>query len=600
MQIKNNLLVVTTRVILHHPPARDPRKKRLRREGYVRDRASLPGAPESRRVALVEDDEPGPGEEVQDVFPPGVGKGHSPLDGPRVEITDNDNMPNGAEHALLQTINLVAEVLDGLVWGELATEESYIPTPYPDESSATSVTPYHDFLWVPGPESSSTETVWDPNSWVPVPILFADQERVGTEIFEDWPGRYGLLASAFCLFECGSKNTALTRTRTCLLSEETGETRGAVFLLVALVSAPDAVETSVRPSAGTGRMTERWAPEASLHDHPSFEPATHPSDSQVLEAKQLISVLFAQISNCHTLLAPIWFCQPDLENSRFSRGLLNRFRDLGLLLPFAGVFFEAAPARFSCLLSFFDRRLSQFPKGECGAGPCELRDVDGSDAGIRAAAGAGTPTRAGTKAAAGTSSVCVEAEKKTGFGAGSNSLSSGLPDEEPLCRFARFLAWPDELELEANQTRFMTSRSCFTSFNLIFRHSSISPRKSSSFGISSLSPLPQFPGARTSVCPAPIHTRCRTCWGSPVAMQSPISASMPHFLAKDRSSWLLITYWRGPSAVRGTNQSLQQDRNTPRTPQHAPVERRWKDTRNAGSKRRRRAKLAQKRIKTVS
>ncbi|KAG8279349.1 hypothetical protein J6590_107588, partial [Homalodisca vitripennis] len=111
-------------------------------------------------------------------------------------------------------------------------------------------------------------------------------------------------------------------------------------------------------------------------------------------------------------------------------------------------------------------------------------------------------------------------------------------------------------------------------------------------------PLPQFPGARTSVCTAPIHTRCRTCWGSPVAMQSPISASMPHFLAKDRSSWLLITYWRGPSAVRGTNQSLQQDRNTPRTPQHAPVERSWKDTRNAGSKRRRRAKLAQKRIKT--
>ncbi|KAG8245982.1 hypothetical protein J6590_095307, partial [Homalodisca vitripennis] len=112
-------------------------------------------------------------------------------------------------------------------------------------------------------------------------------------------------------------------------------------------------------------------------------------------------------------------------------------------------------------------------------------------------------------------------------------------------------------------------------------------------------PLPQFPGARTSVCPAPIHTRCRTCWGSPVAMQSPIPASMPHFLTKDRSSWLLTTHWRGPSAVRGTHQSLQQVRDTPRTPQHAPVERRWKDTRNAGSKkRRRRAKLAQKRIKT--
>ncbi|KAG8321797.1 hypothetical protein J6590_038475 [Homalodisca vitripennis] len=94
-------------LILHHPPARDPRKKRLRREGYVRNRASLPGAPESRRVALVEDDEPGPGDEVQDVFPPGVGRGHSPLDGPRVEITANDNVPSGAEHALLQTINLV-------------------------------------------------------------------------------------------------------------------------------------------------------------------------------------------------------------------------------------------------------------------------------------------------------------------------------------------------------------------------------------------------------------------------------------------------------------------------------------------------------------
>ncbi|KAG8333232.1 hypothetical protein J6590_005991 [Homalodisca vitripennis] len=99
MQIKNNVLVVTTRVILHHPPARDPRKKRLRREGYVRNRASLPGAPESRLVALVEDDEPGPGDEVQDVFPPGVGRGHNPLDGPRVEITANDNVPSGAEHA---------------------------------------------------------------------------------------------------------------------------------------------------------------------------------------------------------------------------------------------------------------------------------------------------------------------------------------------------------------------------------------------------------------------------------------------------------------------------------------------------------------------
>ncbi|KAG8262041.1 hypothetical protein J6590_061772 [Homalodisca vitripennis] len=120
--------------------ARDPRKKRLRREGYVRNRATLPGSPESRRVALVEDDEPGPGDEVQDVFPPGVGRVHSPLDGPRVVITANDNVPSGAEHALLQTINFVAEVLDGLVWGEVATEESYIPTPYPDESSSTSVT----------------------------------------------------------------------------------------------------------------------------------------------------------------------------------------------------------------------------------------------------------------------------------------------------------------------------------------------------------------------------------------------------------------------------------------------------------------------------
>ncbi|XP_046686127.1 uncharacterized protein LOC124371816 [Homalodisca vitripennis] len=131
MQIKNNVLVVTTRVILYHPPARDPRKKRLRREGYVRNRASLPGAPESRRVALVEDDEPGPGDEVQDVFPPGVGRGHTPLDGPRVEITANDNVPSGADHALLQTINLVAEVLDGLVWDEVATEKSYIPTSNP-------------------------------------------------------------------------------------------------------------------------------------------------------------------------------------------------------------------------------------------------------------------------------------------------------------------------------------------------------------------------------------------------------------------------------------------------------------------------------------
>ncbi|KAG8326946.1 hypothetical protein J6590_029700 [Homalodisca vitripennis] len=69
---------------------------------------------------------------------------------------------------------------------------------------------------------------------------------------------------------------------------------------------------------------------------------------------------------------------------------------------------------------------------------------------------------------------------------------------------------------------------------------------------------------------------------------------MPHFLTKDQSSWLLTTHWRGPSAVRGTHQSLQQVRDTPRTPQHAPVERRWKDTRNAGSKRRRRrANLAQ-------
>ncbi|KAG8284234.1 hypothetical protein J6590_107427, partial [Homalodisca vitripennis] len=172
MQIKKNVLVVTTRVILHHPPTKDPRKKRLRRKGDVRDRASLPGAPESRRVALVEDDEPGPGDEVQDVFPPAVGRGHSPLDGPRVEITANEDVPSGAEHALLQTINLVAEVLDGLVCGEVATEESYIPTPDPDESLATSVTPHFDFL---------TETVWDPNAWVTVPIPFADQERVGTE-----------------------------------------------------------------------------------------------------------------------------------------------------------------------------------------------------------------------------------------------------------------------------------------------------------------------------------------------------------------------------------------------------------------------------------
>ncbi|KAG8279635.1 hypothetical protein J6590_100466 [Homalodisca vitripennis] len=29
----------------------------------------------------------------------------------------------------------------------------------------------------------------------------------------NWPGVYGLLASALCMFQCGSKNTALTRTR---------------------------------------------------------------------------------------------------------------------------------------------------------------------------------------------------------------------------------------------------------------------------------------------------------------------------------------------------------------------------------------------------
>ncbi|KAG8291482.1 hypothetical protein J6590_058972 [Homalodisca vitripennis] len=62
-----------------------------------------------------------------------------------------------SKHALIQTINIVAEVLDSLVRGE------------------------HDLLRVPGPEGSRTETVWDPNAWIPVPILFADQERVGTE-----------------------------------------------------------------------------------------------------------------------------------------------------------------------------------------------------------------------------------------------------------------------------------------------------------------------------------------------------------------------------------------------------------------------------------
>ncbi|KAG8320675.1 hypothetical protein J6590_063198 [Homalodisca vitripennis] len=213
MQIKNKVMVVTTRVILHHPPARDPRKKRLRREGYVRNRASLPGAPESRRVALVKDDEPGPGDEVQDVFPPGVGRGHTPLDGPRVEITANDNVPSGAEHALLQTINLVAEVLDGLVWGEVATEESCIPTPYPDESSATS-----------GPRKQQYVDCLGPKCLGPFLGRVDLEDYQPPRIFEVWPVGYGLLASAFCLFECGSKNTALW------------------------VSSPEAVETSVGPS----------------------------------------------------------------------------------------------------------------------------------------------------------------------------------------------------------------------------------------------------------------------------------------------------------------------------------------------------------------
>ncbi|KAG8323993.1 hypothetical protein J6590_102985 [Homalodisca vitripennis] len=53
MQIKNNVLLVTTPLILHHPQP-EILKRRLRRKGYVRDRASLPGAPKSRRVALVE------------------------------------------------------------------------------------------------------------------------------------------------------------------------------------------------------------------------------------------------------------------------------------------------------------------------------------------------------------------------------------------------------------------------------------------------------------------------------------------------------------------------------------------------------------------
>jgi hypothetical protein len=78
-------------------------------------------------------------------------------------------------------VNFVSEILDSLVGGEVATKNGYVPAPNPNESAAASMTPDQDVLLVSRLEGSSTKTVRNPKIWVPVPILFADKERVSTE-----------------------------------------------------------------------------------------------------------------------------------------------------------------------------------------------------------------------------------------------------------------------------------------------------------------------------------------------------------------------------------------------------------------------------------
>ena len=102
--------------------------------------------------------------------------------------------------------------------------------------------------------------------------------------------------------------TAGVSTGTCLHAEEAGEIGGAVLLLVAVATAPKALSTSVWPFAVAGGVTEPETAEASLDDNPPLKPATDPANSQVLEAKQLVSVLFAHFGDCHTLLALVRFC----------------------------------------------------------------------------------------------------------------------------------------------------------------------------------------------------------------------------------------------------------------------------------------------------
>ncbi|KAG8269982.1 hypothetical protein J6590_095247 [Homalodisca vitripennis] len=107
-------------------------------------------------------------------------------------------MSTGANNALFQAVDLTAEVLDGLVGGEVATKNCNVPTLCPDESSALSMAPHQNFLWIPHPESS----------------------RIG----------------------------------------------------------------AVRPLTGSRGVAEPKAAEAPWDDNSSFNPATHPANSQMLES----------------------------------------------------------------------------------------------------------------------------------------------------------------------------------------------------------------------------------------------------------------------------------------------------------------------------
>ncbi|KAG8320674.1 hypothetical protein J6590_063197 [Homalodisca vitripennis] len=115
-------------------------------------------------------DKPGPGSKVQDIFPPGVRRGHSPLDSPRVKISAYDNVPSSVEHTLFQTIDFATKVLNGLVGSEVATKKRHVPTLYPCKTAAASMTPHRRSR----PKCSSTETVGKPRRCVPITILLAN------------------------------------------------------------------------------------------------------------------------------------------------------------------------------------------------------------------------------------------------------------------------------------------------------------------------------------------------------------------------------------------------------------------------------------------